>query len=284
MLIGIAMLVLAMALFVIKDSFAKALLDEIDVVFILWLQFAFAAAVLIPVVLWRHGVAALAPRPLLGQLLRSAMAVGSLGFLYWALAYIPLANAEALANTAPIAGTAMAAMLLGERVGTSRWIAVAFGFCGVLVLLRPGFSGSLFGHLIGLAAGLTFAGYHIMNRLLAMRHPPLVSTLHVTWAGAVLLAPAAASAWRVPRAENMLPLAGFLLFALAGQFLLINAFRFASVATLAPYQYSLVGFSAVAGIFIFGEMLDGFSWMGIALIVGAGLFVLLTRPERTRDR
>lgn len=277
------MLVSAMALFVIKDSFAKSLLDETGVLFILWLQFLFAAGVLIPLALWHHGPGALIPRPLPAQLLRSMLSVGSLGFLYWALLYIPLADAEALANTAPILGTGLAALLLGERVGLSRWIAVGVGFFGVLVLLRPGFSGSALGHMIGFGAGLMFALYHILNRQLAVRHSPLLNTLYVTWAGAILLAPVAVANGSLPAVDYWTPLAAFLTLSLGGQFLLVNAFRFASVATLAPYQYSLVGFAAIAGFIVFGEVLDIHSWTGIGLIVAAGLFVLVTPAERIPD-
>lgn len=280
---GIAIMVAAMALFAVKDSFAKIIVIDITPMQLIWLQFAFTFAVLLAVTWPAHGWRAFRLTPLPWQLMRGLASVTGVGSLYWALSYIPLADACAMILTAPLVVTALSPLMLGERIGPRRIIAVVIGFVGVLLILRPGFRGELEGYLIAAMVGVLYGLNYIGNRKLGPMHPPLINYAHTVLPGTVVLAPAMLFIWADIPADKGLSLAGFLAFALISTGLMVTAFRFAPAAVIAPYQYTTIIFAAIAGYIVFGDFPDLWTWAGILLIVASGIYIALREGRVARS-
>jgi len=272
-LIGILLMVLSSAALSSKDGLAKTFLDQIGPFQIIWIQFAGTFVVVALASLPKHGWRVCRPAPLAGQFLRGAMNVSAITSMYWALKYIPLADATAMLLFAPAVATLLSPVVLGEKIGLLRVGAVAVGFCGVLVILRPGFAGEPLGYYFGLASGLFLGGYFVANRRLAGVQPIILEIAHNAFTGALLLSPLVVVVW-VPVAETLhIKLVFIVILGIAGQGMMIASFKFGPAAVISPYAYSLLIFAALIGYLVFDTLPDALTWTGIALIVGSGVFI-----------
>ncbi len=272
-LLGIGLMVLSTAFLATKDGLAKTFLDQVGPVQIIWVQYVgnFIAMALISAP--RHGWNVIQPRPLGWQLFRGAASAAGVATLYWALTYIPLADATAMFMLAPVVVTMLSPLLLGERIGLNRWVAVGVGFAGVVCILRPGFGGDMRGYYIALLAGFLLGFYLIGNRRLAGLAPPLLNVTHNALMGGILLTLLLPLFWQPIPVAAMPKLAGIVVLAIFGQALMISAFNYAAAAVVAPFTYAMLVFAAIIGYFVFGTVPDVPTWIGMILIVGAGLYI-----------
>jgi drug/metabolite transporter (DMT)-like permease len=272
-LVGIALMVLSCAFLASKDGLGKSFLDQVGPMHMIWFQYIGNAAVMALIAAPRHGWATVRPSPAGWQFFRGAASAFAVSTLYWALTYIPLADATAMFNLAPVVVTALSPLVLGERIGWRRAVAVGVGFAGVLVILRPGFGGSAPGYYIGLLAGCFLALYFIGNRKLAGLAPPLLNVTHNALTGAIVLTAFLPLFWQPVPAEAWPKLALLIALAVFGQALMILSFNYAPAAVVAPFTYAMLVFAAIIGYVVFGTFPDLATWAGIALIVGAGLYI-----------
>lgn len=274
-LFGIFIMIASMALFATKDGLAKSIVQDLNPAQLIWIQFAFSFLILAAVTAPAHGWRAFLPRPLGLQILRGIASVGGVGSFYWSLSYIPLADATAMVLVAPIVTTAISPFALGEKIGYRRVLAVLFAFAGVLVILRPGFGGQGVGYLIGLMAGTFYGLNYIGNRHLGHLSPPLVNIAHNILPGVIALAPVMPFIWSTPAMPGAFQLSSFLVIALLGHSCMVSAFLFAPAFVIAPYQYTVIVFATLIGIYVFGTFPDAVTWVGIVMIVAAGLFIAM---------
>jgi drug/metabolite transporter (DMT)-like permease len=273
--LGIGLMISAMALFALKDGLAKVLLGDISTGQVIWLQYVFTFVIIWAITAPRYGMMVFALKPLHWQLMRGLSSFGAIGMFYWSLTLIPLADATAMAISAPLAVAALSPVMLGETTGPRRVVAMIVGFIGVLVILRPGFSGVPAGYLIALGSGALFGLGHIGNRRVGRLHPPLVNIAHHVLPGTALLLPLMPFIWRDLPPAQWLVLAGFLVISLFGHGMMVSAFRFAPAVVIGPYQYTVIIFAAAVGYFAFGTFPDLATWAGIALIIAGGVFIAL---------
>jgi drug/metabolite transporter (DMT)-like permease len=278
-LLGIALTVLSSALLAIKDGFAKSFLDEVAPLQMIWVQYVGSFLVLAAMAAPRHGAKVIQPAPIAAQCLRGALSAGAVGTLLWSLTYIPLADATAVFMCAPLVVALLATPVLGEPHDAKRMAAVVTGLVGVLVILRPGFGDGGVGLYIALLSGLCFGGYLLANRHLSRGQAPLLNVTHNALVGGTLLTVLAPLYWQTPAWHTMPKLALIIALAVAGQGLLITAFSFAPAAVLAPFTYAMLVFATLIGVFAFGTVPTATTWCGMALIVGAGLYI--AQRERT---
>lgn len=282
--LGILVMIGAMVGFTLRDVAAKFLVLDVTPVQIIWIQFTFSFLLLAAVTYPRHGLRAFMPTPEVLQFWRGVTAVGGTGFYYWALYYLPLVDVAAVVLIAPLVVTALAPVLLGEKIGLQRTLAVVVGFSGVLLILRPGFSGSLTGYFIALAAGIFFGLNYICNRKLGTLHPPLVNVAHNLIFGAVMLAPATFILWvDIPVAQFFM-FSLFLAAGLAAHFCLVNAFRYGPANVIAPFQYSIIITATVGSYVFFGTVPGLLTYAGAAIVIGAGLFIGLREAHAARRK
>ena len=178
---------------------------------------------------------------------------------------------------------ALSVPLLGEKVGLRRWLAVLAGFAGVLVIIRPGFHALEWPILIPLVGALMWGLYQIMVRLCA-RTDSGETTLF--WSAAVGLAATTLVGpleWRDPDAAGWTLLMALAAIASLGHFALIKGLQFAEAGAVQPFSYTLLVWATVLGVLVFGDVPDGWTVAGGAIVVGSGLYAWY-RERRARRR
>ena len=209
-----------------------------------------------------------------------ASAVGSIAAVI-AFTALPMAEAFALIFLLPVFVTILSVLVLHEQVGWRRWSAVVAGFVGVLVVLRPGFRALGIGHLAAIICGLAGAVSMIALRL-AGPHEKRVSLFGAGIIGAMLVSGALMlTDFRWPQASQWGLLLGYGLLSALGSVLLMLATRLAPANHVAPTQYSQMLWAVLLGYVVFHDRVDGLMALGIAIILGAGLFTLVREEKVT---
>ena len=251
----------------------KTILDQIGPFQILWIQFAgvfFCTAI---ISMPKHRWKIIYPSSITAQFVRGALNASGVVSFFWALKYIPLADATAMMLFAPVVTTIMAPFFLGEKIGRLRVIASLFGFCGVIIILRPGFSGDHTGYYFGLTSGILMGLYFIANRQLAGSQHFLLNITHNSLMGTLSLTPFVLFFWEPLPSSIYIELGFIIALAAIGQSFLITSFKFAPAALISPYSYTLLIFSTLIGYFVFGSLPDTVTWVGITLVVGSGVYI-----------
>jgi S-adenosylmethionine uptake transporter len=228
---------------------------------------------------WREVV--LAQRQGLWLVRAIASAIGSIAAVV-AFTALPMAEAFALIFLLPIFVTILSVLVLKEHVGWRRWSAVVAGFVGVLVVLRPGFRALGIGHLAAIICGLSGAISMIAMRL-AGPHEKRIGLFGAGIIGSMLVAGLMMLAsFRWPDPGQWLLLLGYGLLSALGSVLLMLATRMTPANHVAPTQYSQMVWAVLLGYVIFNDRLDWPMAIGIAIILGAGLFTFVREEKVTR--
>jgi drug/metabolite transporter (DMT)-like permease len=207
--------------------------------------------------------------------LRIAAAAGATVFIVLALRHLPLATNTTVLQATPLLVTAGAALFYGDAVGWRRWLAVLTGFLGVVLIVKPGGDFGAAAYLILAALACTTAR-DLSTRGLPKDIPSIliaaVSTGVATLSGFAIL-PFDGS-WSVPTpwAWAVLTVCGACLF-IATTFMTVGL-RTGEIAVVAPFRYAPVPVSLLLGFWLWGDAPDGLAWLGIALVLGAGLYTL----------
>jgi len=227
-----------------------------------------------------RGEAALHPamlsRPLL---IRGLCEVTGRLFYALALALTPLSQASAILQATPLVVVAGAALIWGERVGARRWAAILVGLAGVLVILRPGLAGFEPLSVLAVLGMLGFAGRDLATRAA----PASLGTLQLgvsgfgmlTVAGTILLGFTGGAVW--PQGAEWPLLGAGAVCAVLAYSALTRAMRTGEVSAVTPFRYTRLVFAMILGTAVFGERPDGTMLLGSALVIGAGLSVLIRR-------
>jgi drug/metabolite transporter (DMT)-like permease len=280
---GIACMVAGGALLTLNDALMKWLVGDYAVGQILFMRSLFMLAAVL-IVAWRAGgLLALRPRNMPGQLVRGTMVVTSTFCFVTGLQYLSLADAVVVSFCGPLFITALATPLLAETVGWRRWVAVIVGFAGVVFIFRPTGETIQWAALWPLAASLSGALRDILTRRLCATETSLSILLLSTSVVALVGLTTAPFGWPPLAAKDLglLALAGFLLF--GAHYLLIEAFRQAEAALVAPFKYSNVVWGILFGFLMWGHVPDSWTMAGTVVIVGSGIYIL-GRETRRRAR
>lgn len=276
---GIGFALLAMALFTFQDAITKLLTADYSIFQLLFMR----SLLLVPPCL---AYMRLAGSPLWPRRPGPVLVRCILGFLAWicffaALREMPLADVIAITFAAPLCVTALSVPLLGEAVGLRRWVATLVGFAGVLIIVRPG--GEMFGAAAALAllATLFYALSVIMIRDQAKSETSALLLLSGVVVNLVLSGLAQPLVWITPD----LPALGLMtvigLAAGMGQFALIQAYRFAPAAVVAPFDYTALIWAVLLGWLLFADLPGAAVLGGAAIVVASGLY---TFHRETRAR
>ncbi|MVT70650.1 EamA family transporter [Bradyrhizobium pachyrhizi] len=274
----------AMASFTVNDTITKAVSAELNIGEILLVR-GLVAMVLVAALAWyRDALRSFSVLLIWPVGLRVLGEIGGTLTYLSAIAQIPLANASAIFQALPLVITLGAALVFGEPVGWRRWLAIAAGFIGVLVIVRPGAEGFSQAALLALAS----VGFCAVRDLATRRIPKhlptvfitLLTTVTVTTAGAVVLVPL--GGWRAPsgNALGLLTLAAVLI--LIGYQCIIVSLRTGDISAVAPFRYTALPWAMLTGYLAFGHKPDGPMLAGAAIIVASGLYAFYR--ERKRDK
>lgn len=219
------------------------------------------------------------------HLLRTVLSTCTMFGFFYGLARMPLVDALTLGFTAPLMVTALSVPFLGEHVGWRRWTAVIAGFAGVLVILRPGATEISLASVSVLFAAFTYSCMAITSRKLAATESSYALSVYVISGPMIVSATMLGDgSWQVPDAP------GWVLFTLAGACSVITwigivgAYRRASPALLAPFEYTALIGGAVAGYLIWNEIPDRWVLLGATVIIASGLFVVYREIGRAISR
>lgn len=226
------------------------------------------------------------------HLLRGLTVVMANMAFFTGLATLPLAEATAIIFVSPLFITAFSVVLLGEFVGFRRWAAVFVGLAGVMIVMRPGGSTFQYAAILPLIAALCYALLQIMTRKLGFteKASTMAFYIHLTFfafSGAVgLLAGSGHYAgtgnanlefllrgWVWPNWDDGLIIAGIGVIASIGGYLISQGYRLCPAGIAAPFEYAALPLGIFWSILLWGHWPDGWSWIGIMLVAGAGLYV-----------
>lgn len=277
---GIALMVSAMAILPLIDVIAKTLGQwGLPILIVVWARLAFGAALFWP--LARKEGPFWPDRPLFHGLRAALLASATLTF-FLSLNHLPIADALAIFFVQPLIVTALSGLVLREKVGLGRWVAVAVGFVGILVIIRPGFQALNPGSLLALAAGTFLAVYFVLTRSITGQTTAAVTTFHTNLMGALMLTLALPVVWQAPTAVEWAMLVALGVIATFGHFLIVRAYDHAEASLLAPFAYTeMIGAIAVGWIF-FGDLPDRWTLGGVAILLAATLAI--TMQERAQAR
>jgi S-adenosylmethionine uptake transporter len=271
---GLALMALAFFVFAAADTQAKLLTGWFHPMQIVWMrQLGLLSGVVVLLAL--KGPEILRTRHPVLQVARGLLAVLSATCFVFALRYVALADAVAVTFVAPFMVTIMGALFLGEKVGIRRWSAVAIGFIGTLVVIRPGLGVIHPAVFLVVAAATAFALRQILSRFLAASDRTTTTVAYTAIASVLLLSAPLPFVWRAPEAGPQLALlVGVALCAAAGELLVIKALEIAEAIVVAPVHYSLIIWGTFYGWLVFGHLPDLWTGLGAAMIVATGLYIM----------
>jgi len=272
---GITLIVAAVFMFSAMDTLAKyMLLSGYPIGALIWARYTVhlvvTAALLFPRM---RGRLLRATRPGL-QLLRGLLLVASTLCFYTALRYLPLAEAASISFLGPVLTTLLASWLLHERASARQWVAVLFGFAGVLVIIRPG--GALFTPAVvfPLLTAILFSVYQIVTRKMSGHDHAYTTLFYTALIGGVVTSAMLPLTWQTPTLWQALMMFGMGVLGGYGHYLLIRAVEYASPGALAPFTYIQLLWSTLLGYLAFRDFPDAGSFLGMAIVVIAGLLAL----------
>jgi drug/metabolite transporter (DMT)-like permease len=284
-LAGIGLVVAAGACFAALDTTTKFISASVPLLMALWFRYAFQAIATTAIVLPLRGTSVLRTLHPKFQVLRGVLLLASSLFAFASLKYMPVGEFTAIVMVAPLAITLLAATVLKERVSPMRWVLVAGGFAGTLVIIRPGAQSFHWASLLPLGLVATNAWFQVLTSKLARTEDPVTMHLCTGWVGMLLASIALPFVWAsLPNPWLWAALCFMGVMATVGHFMLILAYQRAPAATLTPYLYSQIAFAMVGGWFAFSHVPDQGTMAGMLLIAvcGAGGAWLTVRETRVR--
>ncbi|MFZ3582544.1 DMT family transporter [Loktanella sp. DJP18] len=282
---GSILMVLAMLGFALEDMFIKQMAGALPTGQILAMLGLGGFIVFAAVAraqgdrLWQRDV--LHPMVLLRNL---GEIFGTMGYVT-AVVLTPISSASAIFQATPLFVTLGAAQFLREAVGWRRWVAIFVGFCGVLLIIRPGMESFRPASLFAVQ-GVVFLG---IRDLATRRIPSTISSMRVsTYAfgvivptGIVMMAVMGERAVQ-PGMLDTFRIAGSIVAGVLGYYALVTATRLGDMSHVAPFRYSRLVFALVIGVFVFGERPDAATLIGAAIIVGSGVYTAFREGQRRR--
>jgi drug/metabolite transporter (DMT)-like permease len=283
-LAGIALVIAACACFSVLDTTTKYISAWVPLLMALWFRYAFQAVATTVVILPIRGLRVLRTRHLPFQLLRGVLLLASCLFAFASRKHRPVGEFTAIVMISPLAITVLAATVLKEKVSIVRWLLVAGGFAGTLVIIRPGGDAFNWASLLPLCLVATNAWFQVLTSKLARTEDPVTMHLYTGWVGTLIASLALPYVWTQLGAGWLwLALCLMGVMATVGHFMLILAYQRAPAATLTPYLYTQIAFAMLGGWLVFRHVPDRLSMAGMVMIAvcgaaGAWLTVRENRP------
>jgi drug/metabolite transporter (DMT)-like permease len=281
---GIALLLSAVLIFATMDTTAKYLSRSYSVPMLMWARYFIHLVFMLLVFAPRLGAGVARTRRLGLQVLRALMLVLCTAFFFAALRVMPIAETTAIGFVSPFLVTLLSGPLLGERIDRRQWMAVAAGFAGVLIVVRPGGGLLSTAVLLPLCAALCYSLYQILTRKLAASENPVVTLFYTALVGALVASAMLPWFWIAPQPSHW----GLLLLlgggGAVGHYILIKAFERTAASVLAPFGYTQIVWVTALGYLVFGDFPDAVSLFGMAVIVSCGLYcAYVARSRMTAD-
>ena len=264
---------LAWVMLPIMDGFAKYLSSTIPVLQITWSRYFFTVVIALPVMIFffRKNLK-WTDQPKL-QLIRGVLLFSANILFFYSISLISLSKALTLAFVAPLIVTILSPVLLGERVGVRRWIAVIIGFIGSLIVLRPGFVEINLASIAALGTGILYGFYLIVTKKLHKSDHPILTLLFTGVVGAIIGSLIMPFVWVQPTITEWYMMFAIGFFASIGHLFLILSLKYADASKLAPFCYFEIITNIIIGYYIFNHFPDNWTFLGLFVIVISGVYI-----------
>jgi drug/metabolite transporter (DMT)-like permease len=242
---------------------------------VVWLRFAMHVMIMSALLAPVHGRELVRVRNVPLQALRALMLGVMTALNFWALQYLQLAETGAIQFSVPLLIALLSAWWLGERLGAQRWLAIGAGLVGVLLVVRPGTAGFHPAILLSIGNAFLYATFNMLTRRLAATESAASLQLMSAIGAALVVAPFGLANWQWPASAGT-----WALLALCGacgglgHYLVAQAHRYASAATLGPFLYQQIVYMTLGGWLVFGQVPDTLVIAGAGVVVASGLYLL----------
>jgi drug/metabolite transporter (DMT)-like permease len=278
---GIVCMVGAMGCFVTNDALVKFASQSMPSAQLIFIR-GFMSVLLVLAVAHALGATARMREATRGWVAGRALVDAIATMLYLgSLFHLPIGNATAINLAAPLFMTLFAALFMAERVRGARWLAVGFGFLGVLLVIQPRAEGFNAWALVCLLGTLFHAARDLMTRRIHAGIPSILITLSTAVAVTVVSGVSSLfQGWQPFGLFEFGLLALASVFLTGGYYFIISSMRHGEMTLVAPFRYSGLLFALVLGYAVWGEVPNALAWFGIALLIGSGLYVLVSEKRR----
>ena len=273
--IGIAMMCVVALCYSCIDVLAKYLVLSLPVLQVVWLRFLTHALLGVLLLSPHYGRRLFVVQHPRLQLLRGVMLALMTWLNMWALVYLQLDVTGAIQFSVPILVAVISAKWLGERLDGPRWMAILAGFCGVLLIVRPGSSAFHSAIFLSIGNAVIYALFNLLTRRLAASELPAATQLVSAVVATVLLTPFGLAVWRTPDGWwSWVLVLSLGIFGGAGHLAVAQAHRYASAAVLGPFIYQQIIYMGLFGWLVFDHVPDAAVVAGATVVVASGLFLL----------
>ena len=213
------------------------------------------------------------------QMLRGTLLGAAILAFGYVVQVLGVGEIQSILMVYPIIVTALSPLMLGEVVGMRRWIAICVGFIGAVIIIAPGSASFSIYSLMALVMSAMIAAYTILTRLVSRTDSNESSLLYTAMMGAVISTPFVPVVWQPLSLEQSAFIAVLCLTGTVGHYCLIAALKMTSAVILQPFNYLILPWAILFGFIFFDEVIPSFKWIGIALVIGAGVFVALRQRQ-----
>jgi len=290
--LGILLMIATTFVFAMQDGISRHLGGTYNVMMVVMIRYWFFAAFVIAYAARQKGSfrATVQTEQLGLQLLRGFLLAAEILVAILSFVYLGLIETHAIFASYPLMITALAGPFLGETIGWRRWLAIAVGFIGMLIVLRPGAGVFSPYSLIAVASALMFAAYGILTRYVARKDRAVTSFFWTGIGGVVLTSAIGIWFWEPMTLADSGWMAILCVTGALGHFLLIKALEVAEASAVQPFSYFQLVFVSILALVVFGETMEGSTILGAGIVVSAGLFtfwrerVRAAKSARLRSR
>ena len=277
---GVLFMFVATICFSVMHALIRYMSAELHPFELAFFRNLFGLLVVIP---WfmRYGLKPLKTKRLGLHALRAGINAMAMLMFFYAVSITPLADVAALSFTAPIFATVLAILILGEVVGFRRWCAILFGFCGTLVLLRPGLEVVSDGQLLVVASASFWACALVVIKILGRTESSVTIITYLILLMAPLSAIPAAMVWSTPSFQQLGVMAAMGVLGTFGQLLMTQALKEGDTNAVMPLDFLKMIWAVLLGFFVFGEVPGIFTWVGGAMIF-ASITYIAYREHKVR--
>lgn len=280
LLLGILFICLSGIVFPVMNGFAKFLGAEYSTLQVSWARafghFVFILLAFLP----QHGLGLLRTKRPMIQFGRALMLYVSNICFFFAIVFIPIADAAAISMTSPLVVALLAWPLLGERTNAARLVALAIGFAGVLIVIRPGTDLFHWASLFVVGSSVCYGMYQILTRKVAGIDSPETSAVYAPIIGAIGMLLVMPFVWRTPATLlDLFMFVGLGVLGAAGHYFVARALTLAPANLVSPFQYFQLFASVLVGYLFFAALPDAATWIGAGIIMASGLYIGWTQTR-----
>jgi len=261
------------------QAFIRKMSQELHPLELVFFRNLFALLILSPV-FFRHGFGIMRTARLRFHLIRGVFQVGSMILFFLGISLTPLAEVSALNFIVPIIVTILAGFTLGEKVGWNRWAAVAVGFVGAMIVVRPGFADMGWGPIFVLASTIFWAGAVITIKVLSRTESSLTATLYLSTIVLPFALVPAIFVWQWPTPDQLANMFVLAMFGTIGHLCFAQALKYADATALMPVEFTRLIWASVVGYLMFVELPGAWTWVGGAVIFLSSFYISYSESRK----